>query len=193
MAKKIPSNLFITDVSVSNYHRTYTTESISGIVNSVDSGVQWFHGDLELTAIGFDAARTLNGFLASLRGRAERFEIQLGGAYSVSELGVNPVLNVDHSKGSQTLSVNHAGTVVPFGSIFTLPNDPKVYTVLEDINGVGTYDIVPALKVAQVSTSPLNFKTPAFTAVLTTNETTTTSEDNGLIHRATIQWRETIV
>jgi hypothetical protein len=193
MAKKLPSDVYITDVRVTNYHRAYTTESISGIVDSVDSGVQWFHGDLELTAVGYNSARSLHGFIASLAGRVGRFEIQLGGMYSLSELPFNPTLNVDHSKGSKTLSVNHSGMGVPLGSIFTVPNDPKVYTLLEGINGVGTYDVVPALKTSQVSGVPLNFKNPVFTAVLTTNETTITSEESGMINKATIQWRETIV
>jgi hypothetical protein len=193
MARQLPSDVYITNVSVTNYHRAYSTESISGIVDSVDSGVQWFHGDLELTAVGYNATRSLNGFLASLKGRVGRFEIKLGGAYSLAELPFNPTLNVDHSKGAKTLSVNHSGMSVPFGSVFTVPNDPKVYTFLDNLSGVGTYEVIPALKTAQVSGVPLNFKSPVFTAVLTTNETTITSEENGLINKATIQWRETIV
>ena len=83
MSELIPSNLIISDVAITNQHRTYTTESMGGKFSSRDSGHQRFNGTLTLTAEGgLRGAQTLNGFLASLRGRSNEWLITLGGAYT---------------------------------------------------------------------------------------------------------------
>ncbi|MCV5948106.1 hypothetical protein OFN94_25145, partial [Escherichia coli] len=75
MVKTIPTQLMITDVSITNYHRVYSTESISGIQYRRDSGVQWFKGSITLRAYGYENVRRLNGFLASLKGKLNEFAL----------------------------------------------------------------------------------------------------------------------
>ncbi|MGZ7642483.1 hypothetical protein [Vibrio parahaemolyticus] len=190
MAKTIPEQLMITDVSITNYHRVYSTESMSGIRYSRDSGIQWFKGTITLQAYGYDNVRKLNGFLASLKGKLNAFALPLGGAYSNPDIVSNPVTSTPHSIGATSIKLFHTGRPIEAGSVFTVPNDTKLYTVLEQVDKGGTYAITPALKKAHSKTEPVNFMNPVITAVLDSNETTIEHQGNGKIAKATISWTE---
>lgn len=193
MAQTIPSELMITDVSITNYHRVYATRSLSGVQLRRDSGIQWFTGDIKLQAYGYDNVRLLNGFLANLKGQLNEFEIPLSGAYVNPHVDGNPILDGDHTRGDSNITVHYAGTDIAAGSVFTLPNDTKLYTLLEPIDlNYGYYDIVPALKIPHSTSEKLNFKTPVLTAVLDGNETTIRHEGNGKIATCSISWSELI-
>tara|TARA_Y100001951_G_scaffold105082_1_gene119764 strand:+ start:1985 stop:2488 length:504 start_codon:yes stop_codon:yes gene_type:complete len=163
---------------------------MSGIVNRVDTGIQWFSGDIELTAYGYDAIKVLHGFMMSLRGRLNAFEIKLGGAYGNDKITTNPKLNGAHSIGANNIKVTYGGLKIPYGSVFTLPNDKKLYTLASSITGSGTYSVIPSLKTTHASTEPCNFKDPVFTAILDANETTINHTMSGKIATASIAWRE---
>ena len=76
--------------------------------------------------------------------------------------------------------------------MFNVPNDTKLYTVLDEITETGTYAVTPAIKRWQAQWSELEFKAPKFTAQLTDNETTITHENNGQIAKANLGWREVL-
>ncbi|AVF60149.1 MULTISPECIES: hypothetical protein [Vibrio harveyi group] len=192
MVKTIPTQLMITDVSITNYHRVYSTESISGIQYRRDSGVQWFKGSITLRAYGYENVRRLNGFLASLKGKLNEFALPLGGAYSNPQLAVEPYLNGNHSTGNTTISFTYNGTAITAGSVFNLPNDSKLYTVVENVGGDGNYTIIPALRTDHVNLEQANFKAPIITALLDGNETTIEHEGNGQLASATISWSESL-
>ena len=192
MSKTIPSCLMITDVSITNYHRVYSTESMSGITNRKDSGIQWFKGSITLKAYGFKNIRSMNGFLASLKGRYKNFSLPLGGAYANLDLPQNPTLSINHVTGSNEIEVFHTSNEIGSGSVFTLPNDTKLYTLLDDLTGSGTYSVTPALKKDHSKVSVVNFTNPVITAFLDGNETTISHEGNGSIATATLTWSEHI-
>ena len=193
MSKTIPSELIISDVSIINMHRTYATESISGIQYRRDSGIQKFQGTITLTAEGYEGAKILNGFIAGIKGKLEAFEIQLGGAFSTDGIVSDPVLVGTHNIGSTSLNVSSfSGADIVAGSVFNLPNETKLYTILETLlqTGNSSLTIVPAVKVSHSSSEILNFTDPKFTAILNSNETTITHTQGGLISSAVISWSE---
>ncbi|MCQ9070510.1 hypothetical protein [Vibrio alginolyticus] len=190
MVKTIPAQLMITDVSITNYHRVYSTESMSGIRYSRDSGIQWFKGTITLQAYGYDNVRMLNGFLASLKGKLNAFALPLGGAYSNPDILTNPVTSTEHSIGASSIQLFHTGRAIEAGSVFTVLNDTKLYTVLEQVGEGGTYAINPSLKTSHAQTEPVNFMNPVITAVLDSNETTIEHQGNGQLASATISWTE---
>jgi len=194
MAKLIPSNLMITDVSITNYHRSYGTESMSGLRLAKDAGIQWYKGNITLKAHGYSNVRLLNGFLSSLKGRLHEFELPLNGAYANPDIGNNPTFRVVNSVGSNSIDIAHTGSPIVMGSVFNVPNEPKLYILNEEVNGnsQGVYEINPALKKAHTTPEVINFINPVITAVLDGNETTITHEGNGLIASATLSWRENI-
>lgn len=192
MGNKFPSQLFISDVSITNYHRVYSTESISGIQYRRDSGVQWYKGEVTLNAYGYENVKRMNGFLAGLKGKLNAFELPLGGAYSNPDLAQNPYLQGGHNIGSNTISVYYSGVPIPQGSVFTVPNETKLYTVLEDIVGDGVYSITPSFRIEHVNLEEVNFINPVITALLDENETTITHEGNGKLASASISWTEAL-
>lgn len=193
MANLIPSQLMITDVSITNYHRVYATRSLSGVQLRRDSGIQWFKGEITLQAYGYDNVRLLNGFLANLKGQLNAFELPLKGAYVNKGIGSNPKLSMSLNRGSNKIQINHTGSVIGAGSVFTLPNETKLYTLLEDApKGTGGYSIVPSLKASHSYFETVNFMSPVITAVLDSNETTIRHEGNGQLASATIAWNELI-
>jgi hypothetical protein len=193
MSKLIPSNLMITDVSITNYHRSYSTEAMNGIRKGRDSGVQWFKGNITLQAYGHSNIRLLNGFLASLKGRLYEFALPLNGAYANPKLGRNPTFRVLNTAGSNSIDITHTSNLIGMGSVFTVPNETKLYTLLEDVGATGVYAITPALKREHTSPEVINFINPSITAVLNDNETTITHEGNGLLATATLSWREYLI
>ncbi|AUR69701.1 hypothetical protein [Vibrio cholerae] len=190
MVQVLPSQLKLTEVSITNYHRVYASESMSGIQYRHDSGIQWYKGTITLLAYGYENVRILNGFLASLRGRLNAFKLPLGGAYAHPDLVVNPTVNTAHSRGANEIKLSHTGKLISLGSVFTVPNDTKVYTVLENIDGDGVFSIVPSLKKPQQHLAEANFKNPHITALLDGNETTIQHSEGGLIAEATLSWTE---
>ena len=194
MAEQIPSNLIISDVSITNEHRIYTSKSISGIQYRKDSGIQKYYGTITLTASGFDSARILNGFLTKLKGRLNAFEIMLGGAYGYESLSDNPKLAASYNIGSDNISISsYSGDVtISAGSVFTLPNETKLYTILDDVSSAGnsTVDIIPSLKIQHSINETINFINPKFTVILDTNNTTITHTHGGLISSVTLNWTE---
>ena len=190
MAKLIPSGLMITDVSITNYHRSYGTESMSGVIIARDSGVQWFKGSITLQAYGYSNVRLLNGFLANLKGRLHEFTLPLNGAYVNPDIGSNPTFRVNHVAGTSLADITHLGSSIGYGSVFNVPNETKLYILAEDAGGTGVYDIIPALKTAHSALEPINFINPVLTAILEGNETAITHEGNGMIAYATLTWRE---
>lgn len=192
MSEVLPSNLMITDVSVTNYHRAYTTESMSGIRSSSDSGIQWYKGTVTIKAYSYENVRLLNGFLVSLKGKLRNFELPLKGAYVNPNIGANPILSSSHSKGNSFININHSGAPIVMGSVFTVPNETKLYTLLETANGSGDYPIVPALKLSHAQAEVVNFMNPVITVSLDSNEVTINHESNGQIATATIAWTEAL-
>lgn len=190
--KTFPTGLMVTDVQITNYHRAYSSESMSGIVYAHDSGIQWYKGTITLKAYGFENIKRLNGFLASIKGRYHAFELPLGGAYGYSDLAANPRLSGEHNKGRSTVFLIQNQSNLSMGSVFTLPNDTKLYTLLEDVDGDGTYSIVPSLKKSQANLAEANFKNPHITAILDSNETTIRHSEGGLLAEASISWTERI-
>ncbi len=195
MAEQIPSDLIISDVSITNMHRVYSSTSISGIQYRRDSGVQQYRGTITLTAEGFNGAKRLNGFLAKLKGRLNSFEIELGGAYAEPDINVLPTLINAHGVGSTNINVSgYSGPTILAGSVFTLPNESKLYTILDDIptSGNPSVDIVPAIKNSHAASEPINFRNPKFTAILDINETTIIHGSSGFIPTAVIAWSEVL-
>jgi len=194
MAEKIPTNLIISDVTITNEHRTYTSKSISGIQYRQDSGIQKYSGSLTLTASGFDSAKILNGFLIKLRGRLNSFELQLGGAYGYDNITTNPKLNASYNIGSETINISPfiGNDKIYAGSVFTLPNETKLYTIIDDIPLYGnpSVGIVPALKIQHNINEDINFINPKFTVILDTNNTTITHNNGGLISSVILTWTE---
>ncbi|KAB0285472.1 hypothetical protein F2P58_23465 [Vibrio fortis] len=192
MVKTIPSELMVTDVSITNYHRVYSTESMSGIETRRDSGVQWYRGTITLQAYGFDNVRRLNGFLAGLKGKLHPFALPLGGAYANPQIKRNPNLNGAAGIGVTSMKVFHTGGDICAGSVFTVPNDTKLYTLLDDLetNETSALTFTPAFKKAHVNLEEINFMAPVITALLDSNETTVVHQGNGKLSTATISWRE---
>lgn len=191
--EKIPPGLIISDVNVTNIHKVYTTESMSGKFVSRDSGVQRFKGTLRLTALGgFRGGQTLNGFLAKLRGRSREFELELCGTYA-SDTVITPVMvQTAASIGSTNITIgNYLGSVYS-GQVFNGPNDNKMYICLDDATGNSTIEIIPQLKVALEIGNQLNFTNPVFTVVLDSNETTIEHSESGYITSATLNWFESL-
>lgn len=193
MIKTLPPNLMITNVSITNYHRSYGTESMSGVRVARDTGIQWFKGSVTLQAYGYANVRLLNGFLSNLKGKLHHFTLPLKGAYVNPDIGSNPVLYGSHSKGTTVLNMTHVGTLIGMGSVFTIPNEPKLYTLNDNIDGAGSYSVTPALKIDHSSAEVLNFIDPQITAVLDSNETTISHEGNGLMASASLTWTEAII
>jgi len=165
---------------------------MSGIKKRRDSGVQWYRGTITLQAYGYDNVRILNGFLAGLRGTLHAFSLPLGGAYANPNIGSNPNLSKAHAIGSETVALFHTGHAISGGSVFTVPNDTKLYTLLENVGGSGSYEIIPALRRAVPMTAPLNFLNPSITALLDGNETTIEHSGNGIMAQASLSWSEAL-
>jgi hypothetical protein len=193
-SQEIPPLLIISDVSVTNVHKSYITESMSGKFQSRDSGVQRFKGTVKLTAPDtFRGGQTLNGFLAKLRGRLNTFELRLGGTYASDDINTGQVLvNGPHSIGSTTVSIDGYNGNVNSGQVFNAPNDDKMYICLSDVTNFGTMEIIPALSVSLNNNDILNFLTPSFTVILDSNETTIEHSESGLVTSATLNWTEKI-
>jgi hypothetical protein len=156
----------------------------------MDTGIQWFKGNITLQAHGYSNVRLLNGFLASLKGRHLAFTLPLKGAYCNPDIGVNPTFRVAHSIGNSIVDIRHLGSTIGMGSVFNVPNEPKLYILIDEVNGNGLYDIIPALKAPHTTPEVLNFISPTITAILDGNETTITHEGNGSLASATLSWRE---
>lgn len=193
MAETIPSNLIISDVSITNEHRTYTTESMTGKFVSRDSGVQRFRGTLTLTAEDtFRGAQALNGFLAKLKGRLNEFEISLGGAYASDTYDGLATVQSTTAIGSSSINLGGLVGSVHVGQVFNCPNDTKLYTCLTDITNSGVIQIVPEIRTTLNISDVLDFKTPKFTAILDSSESTIQHTENGLISSATLNWVESL-
>ena len=199
MILTIPDGLIISDVSVTNDYRTYTSESISAKVQSRDTGVQQFSGTLTLTAEDqneFAGARLLNGFVMGLKGRLNQFEIKLGGAFAVDPssltFGTNPVLSVTHGVGRTKLAVANTNTInrLYAGTYFTFANDTKMHVLLGDITSSASVDMVPAVRVHHNTSDAINVIDPHFTVILDSNETITNHNSGGLIVSVTLNWEE---
>lgn len=193
MSILIPSELTISDVEIINHHRTYTSTSIAGVQYRQDTGIQFYKGSITLTAAGFAGAKILNGFIAKLKGRLNSFELTLGGAFGNDGITVPPTLAAPVSLGETAINVStYTGEVVPAGSIFTVPNDTKVYTTLDDLSPTGNTNlkIVPAMKKVHVANEPINFVNPAITVLLDATDTTIIHSEGGLVSEATIMWTE---
>ena len=196
--KQIPDSLIISDVTINNYHRVYSTESISGIQNRRDTGIQRFNGSITLTAEGgFIGAKALNLFIMSLRGKYNLFEIELGGAYATPEIissGANPSVNGSHGTGDSTINMkNNVVGAVPIvaGSVFNVDGETKLYTIMDDLPVIESQitNIIPAFKSAH-NNVPMNFLNPTFTAILDDNNTAIEHTEGGLIASVTINWTE---
>jgi hypothetical protein len=192
--QQLPSGLIISDVSVTNVHKSYITESMTGKFQSRDSGVQRFKGTVTLTAAGgYRGGQTLNGFLAKIKGRLNKFELQLGCTYASDTIvSGNVSVNGSRSIGSTLVTIDGYNGNVHSGQVFNAPNDDKMYICLDDISNFGTMEIVPALAVALNDNDILNFTNPSFTVILDSSETTIEHSEAGLITSTKLNWTETL-
>ncbi len=190
--KTISDLLIISDVTVNSEHRTYSTESISGIVNRRETGIQSFSGSITLTASeGYRGGKVLNAFLMGLKGKYNKFEINLGGTYGNPDVSTNPTLGATANTAADTINVTYVGSAIYAGSVFTFNNSTKLYTIMEDITGNNSsVEIIPPLKVGAVASTSLNFIDPVFTVILNSTETSITHTEGGLITSATLEWTE---
>ncbi len=192
MAETIPSDLIISEVSITNEHRTYHNESISGKFQTKDSGVQRFKGTLILTARGYSGSQTLTGFLAKLKGRLVEYELELGGAYVSDTISRNPLIDIEAPINSSTVTVNTVVGELKLGQVFNFANDSKLFVCVSDRSDNGIIDIVPSTRIVAAVGEPLEFISPKLTCVLNSQETTVTHTEGGLISSAMLNWSEVL-
>lgn len=146
------SDYIISDVKVKTLTPNFLTESLTGKVNAKSRGLHFLEVKFKVTLINDSDIRRFNALMLKLKGRLNPFKLSLtddtdGKGYC------NPLVTNSHIRltndaqiGATHISLSSISKVEA-GTMFQLPNDSKVYTILDDFSGARSVEIFPAIRV----------------------------------------------
>ncbi|HDI3263892.1 TPA: hypothetical protein PMC50_002513 [Vibrio cholerae] len=146
-------DFIVSEVKVKTLTPNFVTESLTGKVNAQSRGLHSLEFSFKVTLEDADDIRKFNALMLKIQGRLNPFVLSLvdeidGEGYCNPLHTPNPIrLSHEAPKGSTRISVN-APQGVKAGTMFQLPNDTKVYTILDDVRSSGSVEIYPAIRVA---------------------------------------------
>ncbi len=192
MSISLPSNLIISNVTLSHNTPTYYSESLDFKSKSVDRGIHRLEGTIDVTTNNNAEKRALEAFMLKVRGRANPFYIDLPDRFkSNTVISANISTNVAGNPGDNTIAVGAFIGNISAGDMFTILNDNKTYVVLDDkLPGAGLINIYPPLRKGFVSGTPLDFNTNKIYARFRQDTQTISYTNGGLIHTSTLAWME---
>ncbi|ENM2831980.1 hypothetical protein AB6Q85_002327 [Vibrio cholerae] len=154
------SDYIVSDVKVKTLTPNFVTESLTGKVNAKSRGLHSLEFKFTITLQGEKDVRKFNALMLKLRGRLNPFILSLtdttDGKGYFNPLVTDKIikLTTDTPVGSTNINIAAIGAV-DAGTMFQLPNDTKVYTILDDVKGSGSVEIYPAIRVAHTASTNL--------------------------------------
>ncbi|KJR15234.1 hypothetical protein [Vibrio parahaemolyticus] len=146
------SDYIISDVKVKTLTPNFYTESLTGKGNAKSRGLHSLEFSFKITLINDRDVKRFNALMLKLKGRLNPFKLSLldktDGAnhfnplFSNSRIRLTSLANV----GDTHIQIASVG-FVEAGTMFQLPNDSKVYTILDDVTSGGSVEIFPAIRV----------------------------------------------
>jgi len=185
----LPDEIIISNVQVTHNMPSFNTESLSLKTNSRDRGLHRLEGSFDVTIQDLNSQKSLTAFLLKLRGRANKFYLDLP-LHFKSELTINPTLSTAKGIGSTSITLFGVTDKIYAGSCFTLPNDSKIYHIVDSIDRDGSVEIYPALMQKQLVNSVVEFTDPQITCRLDDELPTIDYSENGVIVETSINFIE---
>lgn len=184
----IPESVIISDVTVSHNTPSFMNEMMSLHTESKGRNIHRFEGEFTATMPTLKSQKAWTSFLLRLGGRAGTFSLDLP-LHFKSDITTNPTLSTGASTGNNTISISTTEQIDD-GSCFTLPNDSKIYHLLEDVDGNGSYSIFPPLQQSQLTGAIVNFKTPVISCRIDNDKPQITHSEQGIITETTLSFIE---
>lgn len=187
-----PDYAVINDVQLTHFQPTYSNMSLSYQQNSISRNIHQYQGSINVTVWGEENLIKWNAFTQRIQGKLNPVRFYLD----------NPIFNRSVQTNAITTSAVQAGrTQIPItgfngqiisGQSFTIPNDTKVYTVLNTISSNQTADINPPLRKNLANGAILQFNRVPIVAYLNEDSITNTFIESGLIIQTTFSFKEVL-
>lgn len=153
------SDYIISDVKVKTLTPNFLTESLTGKVNAKSRGLHSLQFTFSITLVDDRDVKRFNALMMKLKGRLNPFTLSLldgtDGKGSFNPLVTDAILRLTNEAkiGDSVIQVA-ANSLIEAGTMFQLPNDSKVYTILDDVRS-GAVEIFPAIRVAHADNTTL--------------------------------------
>lgn len=167
----------VSDVSITHTTPNFSTVSNNFIHNSVSRGLHRLKVNFTIHLVNEADIRKFEALMLKIRGRLNPFKLSLQddtdakGHCNPLAFNARPMCVSDVSVGQNNITLNNFSGVIPAGTKFSLPNDSKVYTILDDVKSGKTVEVFPAIRIAHPAKTPLNLK-PVLTLRLEADEFT---------------------
>ncbi|HHG3075762.1 TPA: hypothetical protein ACPVXB_001020 [Vibrio parahaemolyticus] len=154
------TDYIVSDVKVKSYTPNFTTKSINGKVNAKSRGIHQLEFSWKIHLVDEKDIRKFNALMLKIRGQLNPFTLSLidntDGAGYCNPLVTDKNIKLTHEAdvGSNHIQVSTVG-IIEAGTMFQLPNDTKVYTILDELRSTGSVEIFPAIRVSHPANTTL--------------------------------------
>ena len=188
----LPQGILISEVEVTHFTPNFKTESLNLVEKVKSRGLHRLEGSFKVM-IGKDieSQKAWQAFLLKTKGTLSTFEVDLPMLFK-SDLNSNPNVIGSYSVGATQLELASLSEKIYAGSCFTIPNDTKVYYILDTIEYGGIVEIYPALRNNILSNATLNFISPVITARFDEDKQIITFSENGFVLEANVSFKEAL-
>ena len=193
MTFNLPSNLNISNITLSHNTPVYYNESLNFIGGGTDRALHRLEGTFDVFVDDTISQRALEAFLLKVRGRLNPFYLEFGTRF-ISETVTSNLITVTAAgtSGDTVVSTDVFAGSISAGDMFNITNDEKTYVALDDHSGAGDLSIYPPVRKDFISSINLDFLTTKIAARLTGDIQTINYGHGGLIHTSTFNWIEAI-
>jgi hypothetical protein len=190
---QLPSGALISNVSITHNTPNFKTESLNLKEKVKARGLHRLEGTCDIT-IGetIQDQKEWNAFLLTLQGSYGSFVLDLPRHFKSEDLVANPTITVGATVGQNQLQLSAFTGTIFAGSCFTVPNDTKIYYILNTVVGGETAIIYPALRQDILVNSTIEFINPVITARFKEDSQTVDFTENGFIIESTMEWNEVL-
>ncbi|BCV28479.1 hypothetical protein [Shewanella algae] len=168
----------IHDLSTTSNNPVYRNTSLNLKTTTRPRNLNQIQLDFTTTVGGFTEAKALQAYVNQLTNGKNQCLIRLGGIFA------NPNVTTVNATVAANTGADHisltSNEMIEAGSYFNIPNDNKLYQVINDIQ-VGEVEIWPPLRKPLVNGAPLGFTSPYLVGEVSSNAIATEHTNQGLI------------
>ncbi len=187
----LSSDLFITDYKLTSVNPAWSARSASGKVLSRTQDYQYFEGSVTVFCRTRKAVRQLQAFVAARQGVVVPFYLRLPDQETLETISGNPRVNGTYTAKSDHLELTGYRGVLSAGDKFTIDNDSKVYTLLNDSPEQTTVYISPRLQKPVVNLSAITLD-PKYYCRLKSDQFSFSMKDTTHSMKIKLEWEEVL-
>lgn len=195
MIINIPESVIISEPEITQNTPQWRTTSMSKRTQIRDRGIHYLTGSVTLTSAGYDGAMYLETLVLRLRGGLHQLELDLGGRFTASNVKtcrtVAPVpINTTQFRVDTLTSAGVSPVTIKAGNTFNIPNDSKLYYVMDYDTASRQLEVYPSIRIALPEDSIINFANTKILVTIDETSQTVKYTEGGLISEITLAWTE---